>query len=252
MSGPSATSVHPEQAASPGSPRILPLHPELVRTSVPRGSATPIRDPQPFLKACRLVDSGVAVAVLLAVFVVSHLPEEPRGLQEFLSIRLSVKNVLLLIAFAAVWRGLFSWFGLYQWPKVRNRATEALRMLMACLLGGAVALIFPLASAGGAFDVSTVLYFTLFVGVTALATRSLLRAAFAPDRSAVAQVLIVGTGPRAQSVYADFVAQGDGHVVVGFVDSRSHEDDTPFRPPSWAISPNSRTSWRKAASMRSW
>ena len=201
--------------------RIVPLHPDLVRTKT-GGVARQHREPLPFLKACRLVDTVVAIGALLTVFVLSNLHQEPRGFEQFLSVRLSVKNVLALILFGAMWRGLFSWIGLYDWVKVRDGVSEALRVSAACVMGGVVALMFPLTGNGSSFHVSTVIYFTIVVGLATLAARRLLRATLAPATDAVVQVVIVGTGPRAQRAYDGLLSLADRHAVVGFVDNRDH------------------------------
>jgi exopolysaccharide biosynthesis polyprenyl glycosylphosphotransferase len=207
----------------------VPLHPDLARTRTGR-VALSHRDPGPFLRACRLVDSVVAIGALLSVFVLSNLHQEPRGLEQFLSVRLSVKNLVALALFAAMWRALFSWMGLYEWLKVRDRASEALRLSVACLLGGVMALVFPLTGNGGSFLVSTVVYFTVVVALATLAARHILRTTLAPATDAVTQVVIVGTGPRAQRAHASLLGLADPHAVVGFVDN--HDVAAPGRLPA--------------------
>ena len=219
-------------ADSSGTPPVGgSLHPELARTSMPGRSSAQLRDPAPFLNACRTADTVMAVGTLLAVFVLSNLHQEPKGFEQFLSVRLSVKNLLLLLLFAAVWRAIFSWFGLYEWVKVRNRGAEAFRVLTATGLGGVLALIFPLTSMGHSFHVSTVVYFTLLVGVVTLMTRRVLRTVLAPDTTAIAQVVIVGTGPRARRACMDLLGQPDWHTVVGFVDNHEVSADGPLPAP---------------------
>jgi exopolysaccharide biosynthesis polyprenyl glycosylphosphotransferase len=68
--------------------------------------------------------------------------------------------------------------------------------------------------------VSTVIYFTLVVGLGTLAARHVLRTTLAPATDAVIQVVIVGTGPRAQHAYASLLSLADPHAVVGFVDNQ--------------------------------
>ena len=57
-----------------------------------------------FLHIARLGDTAIAVLVLLGGFLVSNIHRMPAGLQEFLGIRVTIKNFLLVAGFVLGWR----------------------------------------------------------------------------------------------------------------------------------------------------
>src|SRR5438874_1444090 len=101
---------------------------------------------------CRVLDSVSALAVLILIFVVTNLASMPRGLAAFLAVRVTLRSLLLLTAFAIVWRLTFAFFGLYDAAQLRSWREEAKRVVAACSLGTLSALIFPLSSTSGRFD----------------------------------------------------------------------------------------------------
>ena len=133
---------------------------EAAGTSRIRGSsAARLRDPRPYLELCVRVDTVVALVVLVLIFLLFNVHKEPRGFKDFLEMRLTMKNVLVLALFAVLWRLLFTWCGAYNWSKIRRRDVEALRILAACNIGSVVAILFPLTSTGGGFPVISLVCF---------------------------------------------------------------------------------------------
>jgi exopolysaccharide biosynthesis polyprenyl glycosylphosphotransferase len=165
----------------------------------------------------RIADSAMVLVVLLLGFVVSNLGQTPQGLSDFLAVRVTVKNVLLIVAFLAVWRLAAGWFGLYDAVR-RTRRSENTRVLLACAVGSAVALVFPLASVSAAFRFVTVLYFWAGTTVLTLLVRSAVRAITVPQSRAPRNVLIVGSGPRAVELYRILRQDHERYHVLGFVD----------------------------------
>src|SRR5688572_29183209 len=112
-----------------------------------------------FLQLCRLSDTAVALSALLVLFVIANLGRLPSGLDDFLGVRLSVKNCLLLVVFSACWYLSCRWAGLYDWARVKRRQSEVLRVCVAASGGTLVAVIFPLTSQSGAFRIDLLLPF---------------------------------------------------------------------------------------------
>jgi exopolysaccharide biosynthesis polyprenyl glycosylphosphotransferase len=173
-----------------------------------------------YLLLCRIYDTTIALIVLVGLFVVANLGRLPTGLDDFLGARLSVKNCLLVIIFAASWYLSCCWAGLYDWARVRSLRSEMLRACAAGVVGTVTALMFPLTSKSGAFRIELLL--PVFALGTALmliwrvALRSTARSVVHPSRA----LLIVGAGPRAQELSSRLKSEGNGKVnIVGFVDS---------------------------------
>jgi exopolysaccharide biosynthesis polyprenyl glycosylphosphotransferase len=194
---------------------------DLSRTRVDRDHAHPAsrrgqpsRVPGAGLIAC--LDSLAAVCAILVVLISANLPRMPAGVEGFLSARVSVKNVLLLIFFATAWPVVFRLFGLYE---SRSGRSEALRLVAATIVGSGLALVFPLTSVSHAFTVAHVQHFWLASLGLALVVRTNRRAVARARHPHVRRVLIIGTGPLARAAFKDLTREGsDRYEVVGFLD----------------------------------
>jgi exopolysaccharide biosynthesis polyprenyl glycosylphosphotransferase len=174
-----------------------------------------------------LFDDVLALGLLIATFVSANAGQMPTGVDEFLAVRITLKNVLLAVVFMAIWHGCFALFGLYRSERLSLTAT-ALRVVAACTAATFFVSGFTTASSTGAFGFSVVVRFWLIAVAVELVARLAIAIGgkYAEQRvREVKHVLIVGSGPRALQVYHQI--QGvhpRRYVVVGFVDSRpAHE-----------------------------
>ncbi len=159
----------------------------------------------------------VALSGALLLHNIDHLPS---GIPEFLALRLTIQKFLLICALGLAWHCAFRWLGLYR--RLRNGAPEGLtRVAAACTLGTFPVLLFPLFSASGTFTLSAaVLFWALSIPIV-MGLRRLLRllnSLFPPQRRW--EVLIVGSGPRAQQASrALYGPHGLPAQLVGFMDT---------------------------------
>jgi exopolysaccharide biosynthesis polyprenyl glycosylphosphotransferase len=212
-------------AAAAPRPRLAPVEGRRVSGPVAVVRDVPARHPprangRLFVRLCRATDLAVAVFLLLLVFVASNAGRMPGGLDDFLTARLTVENILVLLAFATLWRLICLTVGLYEWKYVRRRADEVRLVLLAATLGAVPTLAFPLLSDSGAFPFIMVAWFwaTLVAGL--LATRAIARwLAAARYVGDAREVLIVGSGPRALALFEELRHAGAGGQVIGFVDT---------------------------------
>src|SRR3954470_1012627 len=177
-----------------------------------------------FFRILRVADMVIGVGALLGGFLATTIDRMPAGTQEFLEIRFTLKNLLLVLGFAGVWRLICILAGLYDERRTASRKLEAIRVLGAVTAASSVALIFPLISVTQAFSHRAVLF--CWIGGTAgmLLFRSALRALLTPSRHKIQDILIVGSGPRALSLYYSlFAARTNGFRLLGFVDSTDGE-----------------------------
>jgi exopolysaccharide biosynthesis polyprenyl glycosylphosphotransferase len=172
-----------------------------------------------FLRLAPIVDTGIAIVVLVGGFLVSNIARMPVGLQGFLELRLTMRNLLLVVGYAAAWRLICVVAGLYDEKRIRDGRSETLRVLAAVTAGSMVALIFPLISVTRAFSNLAILYYWIGSTGSMLGFRAAYRALLKP-RLPRQDVLIVGSGPRALSLYHDLCGGGDDRYrCLGFVDS---------------------------------
>jgi exopolysaccharide biosynthesis polyprenyl glycosylphosphotransferase len=172
-----------------------------------------------YVRLVRIGDTLLGLVALVGGFLAANLGRMPAGAGEFLEMRLTVRNLLLLGAFMVVWRVLCAWAGLYDPVRIRRRSSEVARVALVCGIGGAAAMTFPVISRTGAFSPLAVLYFGAAAAGGLLLLRAALRTVTDTAGSAVREVLIVGSGPRAWKAHQDL--QADPHVssrLLGFVD----------------------------------
>jgi exopolysaccharide biosynthesis polyprenyl glycosylphosphotransferase len=205
-----------------------------------RGAAAPAspvrraetRERQVPVSMYRLLDSSLVVTVLVVAFILRNVGRMPRGLDDFLAIRVSVKNVLLLVGFTVAWRGICSLLGLYDFRRIASWRSEAQRVTAACALAAAAALPFPLTSVSEAFDYVALALFWAGITVGLLALRRILRLVARVRRKPRRSVLIVGTGPRAMRIKESLLVDPEvDYRVLGFVDSSAPTDGGTVRQP---------------------
>jgi exopolysaccharide biosynthesis polyprenyl glycosylphosphotransferase len=210
-------------------PGFTPLHagaPQAraaTRRSRPSGRRRPAASPDVRLQVrlFRVTDPVAVVGALLLVFLMTNLGHLLRRTEEFLGLRITVKNLLLLCVFALAWRLLSIMTGLYHWEKLQSRREESLRVLLTCTLASAVALGFPAMSVTGGFRWSAVLWFWLGSTLTILGLRSLIRLLVPRSSTGLARdVLIVGAGRRGQRLHHELrTKRNSDYNILGFVDS---------------------------------
>jgi exopolysaccharide biosynthesis polyprenyl glycosylphosphotransferase len=174
------------------------------------------------LLAC--FDSLAAVAAILAVLITVSRPFRSGALEDFLSARVTVKNVLLLVVLATAWPLVLYLFGLYDRRHLRHAGNEALRLLGATTVGTGLALLFPLTSVSGVVAVGDVRHFWIVSFSLCLLVRTGRRALSHAQHRHVRRTLILGTGRMAQGVCRDLLSdQTHRHEFVGFVDEAAAE-----------------------------
>ena len=172
------------------------------------------------MRIVHLGDAALAVLFLVGGFLASNVSRVPSGWRAFLEMRLTVKNLLLVLAFAAAWRLIGSVAGLYDARRLRPGRAEATRVVLAVSIASAVALIFPLISETRAFGHIAIVYYWCGSIAGMLLLRASARAVVKPHPSAVQDVLIVGSGPRAKKLYGELSdGRAAGYRFLGFVDT---------------------------------
>jgi exopolysaccharide biosynthesis polyprenyl glycosylphosphotransferase len=165
------------------------------------------------------------LVALFCVWMVTNAARMPDGIADFLQLRLSVKNLLVLGSFLLAWRGVSHLAELYRPSTLANQLVKA---VLAASVGSALLLMVPALGLSATFGYGTVPAFWLVIVPAMLLLRVSVHAtvhAIARPRG-TRNVLIVGTGPRAVHLYHHLAPGADPHVsVLGFVDT---SDCTPM------------------------
>jgi exopolysaccharide biosynthesis polyprenyl glycosylphosphotransferase len=168
------------------------------------------------------LDSLAAVAAIGLVLVSVNLHAMDRGLESFLSARITVKNLLLLIFLATAWPMMFRLLGLYEARRVHHLRSEAGRLLAAVTVGCGMALLIPLMSVSGSVTIWDLRHFWLVSLGLCMLVRIGRRSVDRAYHPHIRRTLIVGTGRLARRVYRDIKARPHGYDVVGFLDEPSN------------------------------
>ena len=208
--------------------------PELEAVRTHRGMPTPAAlwpptmSPGPtsafIRRAFQVSDLLSGLLALAGAFLVLNLEELPGGLGEFLALRITVEKILLLCVFAVFWNRVFSALGLYERLRIAAKGQKLARIAAASSLGTLPTLLFVLFSASRSFTIETVLLFWAISIPAVIALREAVRIlGTSPSDQQPRDVLIVGSGPRAQAL-CQALSEPDrsstSHVrLVGVVDS---------------------------------
>jgi exopolysaccharide biosynthesis polyprenyl glycosylphosphotransferase len=204
-------------------------HPAVAVPVTTRGSKDGSRErslpsrPIPGARLLFLLELALPAITLVSVLVISNVQAMPDGLDSFLSMRVTLKNVLLFALFEGAWGTIFALCGLYQRATLRRTRSEMPRVVMATSLGTLVAAVFPLTTVSGVIAARHLVYFWLVITTVELAIRMVRRAVAEWDRDRSARrALIIGSGPRALDAYIRLQNDDSAtYEVVGFVDDPS-------------------------------
>lgn len=160
--------------------------------------------------------------LLLAAFgaVLATNPPMPAGAIADSLQALAVGPLLVFGVFAFWWQKVFLLFGLYDpgTPMVRRR--EWATVGVAASVGSAPVIVLTFLGYGGPSGMSTALSFWSLVIPSTLVGRALVRSWPLGRRPATRRVLVVGSGPRALTVFHSVRAHPEwGCELLGFVDS---------------------------------
>jgi exopolysaccharide biosynthesis polyprenyl glycosylphosphotransferase len=171
----------------------------------------------------RTVDGLLAVGILAAVIIAGNLDGNrmPQGLEDFLAIRLTIKNILLLTTFGLVWPAVLSACGLYSPARLRSGKGDWPRLVLASAIGCFLAMIFPLTSTSGAVRPEHALVFATAVLLSTGVLRGTVRTAQRASRvTRRPRIVIIGSGGHAARLYRQLL--GDPFrqtTVIGFIDT---------------------------------
>ena len=177
-----------------------------------------------YAEACRLVDMAIAFSALFIAFLWANSASIHGAMQEFLVLRLTPRNFIVVVGFAFLWQEICFLFGLDNpgpFPPLRR---QLVRIAGACAVGSALVLVLSLFSSTGSTDLHVALKtLPLAIAMTAI-SRPVLRLLVGPAGPRLPRrVLIVGSGPRALELYRQTCASPQAECeFVGFVDSQAY------------------------------
>jgi exopolysaccharide biosynthesis polyprenyl glycosylphosphotransferase len=176
----------------------------------------------PLIRLHQAYDVLCGLMVLLAVFAAENSAKMPDGLAQFLTLRITVKNGLLLFFLLSGWVALLKLFRVYRNEQYRDVRRGIGLHLGACAFAMPLAMLFPLLSKSGAISYSTVAWYWLglsVMGVWGRLATSYLMARLPTIATLPRNILVLGSGPRAARLSAEIESHGDASSrIIGFMD----------------------------------
>ena len=170
----------------------------------------------------RLFDGACALIVMVVTYSWLNIGRVPGGLDEFLAVKLTIRNVAFGLLFLAIWHTCFALCGLYRQHAPQSLLSYAVRIVLSCTLATSLVSFFTLASRSGSF-LQVVAYFWLAATTLEIAGRGAILAALHHARSRANEIkhaVIVGSGPQALKVFAAMKeTKFRGCELAGFVDT---------------------------------
>lgn len=179
---------------------------------------------QVLLQAFKLFDLLVVTfSFAVAAIPVSRLTAQV-SFPSFLSMRIKVQNILLLLLLLLVWHFIFSIFGLYESKRLGDRWTEIKDVLKATSLGTIVVVMMASLFRIRMVTPIFVLVFWALSGSVAVSSRLMLRSLLKRIRVQgrnLRQILIIGTNSRAVRFARSIEGTPElGYRLIGFVDEK--------------------------------
>jgi exopolysaccharide biosynthesis polyprenyl glycosylphosphotransferase len=174
-----------------------------------------------------LIDVFCASAALQAALALTNLQRMPAGLGAFLAMRVTVKNLLLLLFFLASWCVVLLCCRLYE-----NAPFRWKRLIMACTIGSMPVLLFLPTSHSGTFGMTSIACFWALSVILMLLNRAIAAASGAILRKhCVRTCLIAGSGPLAADLDAMIRRQAfPRYEVLGCLDDEGPHSTPGIRP----------------------
>ena len=168
------------------------------------------------------VNAAVVLLTLVGAFIAVNWNQMPRGLADFLAMRVTIKNLLVSVVCLTAGAITFHAFGL-TFPLLRVPLRHELsRIVKACTVAGVFALLFPLTSHSAAFTPRIALYFlpaAIIACICGCLVARLCTPRLASALTGRRDVIIVGSGLGAAKLYQRVrEASHDTVRLLGFVD----------------------------------
>jgi exopolysaccharide biosynthesis polyprenyl glycosylphosphotransferase len=164
------------------------------------------------------------------VVAVANLEQLRQEAESFLGMRVTVRNVLLLVMLAVVWLLVFRALGLYDLRVTRRRAAEAGRIVAGVAAGTGLLHLMALTRADGGIPGAQLAGFAVTALVVSLGGREIRRSLEVTREGAgTRRVLMLGRNQRAHRMWHALATDGaTRYELVGFLDSSGGTPPHPY------------------------
>jgi exopolysaccharide biosynthesis polyprenyl glycosylphosphotransferase len=184
---------------------------------VRRTAARPIRA----ALALGIVEAFLPTVLLVGVMAGANVGAMPDQLGDFMELRVTVKNVMLCVAYIAACGAVFLACRLYEARAVRRRSSELARVALASTVCAALGVVFPLTSVSGGARFVHLAYLWALVLPAGLALRGGRRLWERRHRQAAPpRVIVAGVDAGALRSWSEVTVEHDtAYELIGYVDA---------------------------------
>jgi exopolysaccharide biosynthesis polyprenyl glycosylphosphotransferase len=178
----------------------------------------------------QLLDMLCLTAAFCALLLAQNARGMAEGIEQLLTLRVTVWNLVLVAVFLLVWRAGSAALGLYRLPPRASLAIRAVRVVEACSMATLALALLPFISGNEPFGLRVLAYFWVTGVVAVLLSRAAIDTltkfvdSYFEGRK---QAIIVGSGPRALALFSAMNGNGGDHRILGFVDSQNRHGVPP-------------------------
>ncbi len=177
---------------------------------------------QILLKAFKFCDVGIMMGAFAFATIATHFQKNHIPFDEFLSMRIKVQNILLVLGLVLIWYTIFNLFKLYNSKRLSGRLSEVTDIIKATLTGTftimLISILFEIEMITPIFLIVFLSAVSFFTIASRLSLRFILGQIRARGRN-LRHMLIAGTNERAIN-FAHKIESDPalGYQIVGFAD----------------------------------
>jgi exopolysaccharide biosynthesis polyprenyl glycosylphosphotransferase len=178
---------------------------------------------------CRGADIAILSIGFFTLIMLPTFPHSALRWNDFLALRISVRDLLIANACYWGWYSVLYGFGVYTMSRITSLRDFALKICLALTTCTAIAGLLASTAGGAPHLVRSIILYWLLCGIAMVAMRTAL-AGFhryvRPHMRKRRNLIIVGTGPQAQMAYRELELHPEWRYnFLGFVDSDPQMND---------------------------
>jgi exopolysaccharide biosynthesis polyprenyl glycosylphosphotransferase len=184
------------------------------------------------LRFTKLADILIFLSSIGIVALAISVSKSGRSVLEFMTIRIQMQNIILLVGMSFIWYFIFWIFKLYEPKRLSSQLNEITDVVKATSLGAAFIWVMGVIFSITVLEGVAVFWFWLFSASMTVFVRISLRwflRRIVKSGKNIRNVLVIGTNPRARAFAQKITGSRElGYSLVGFVDDFDFAPSTPI------------------------
>jgi len=185
------------------------------------------------LRLSKIADTFIFLLSIGIVALMISVRETGRSVLEFMTMRIQLQNLILLVGMSFIWYFIFSVFKLYEPKRLSRQLDEMINTVKATSIGAGfiwlMGMVFSISVLKGIAVFWFWLFSTSMTVFVRINLRWLLKRVVKSGKN-IRNVLVIGTNSRAKGFAEKIGGNRElGYSVVGFLDDLDYTPSTPIR-----------------------